>query len=523
MRAHYDYVIVGAGSAGCVVASRLAEDPHVRVLLVEAGGDGQRDLVRAPALYPLLFRSARDHALVTEPQAGLGGRRVYVPRGRGLGGSSAINASIWHRGHVSDYDAWAAMGATGWDHASLAPHFAASRVRTTRAPASTALDMAFVEAAARVSGLPIEGAYDLDGDGYVGRLALSTHRGARVSLSDAYLAEPRPNLDVRLDSVVAHVTLEGTRATGVVLVRGGQPEHVHAAREVILAAGAIASPALLMRSGIGPEDALREGDIAVRHVLPGVGENLHDHMYAYLTHRARRGGDRFPIGEAARAVPTDLEGTPYASNHVGVGAFVTTTGEVPDLQLYFTTWPAPEPNLDTKGARYDDGPCFTIMPCPLQPKSRGRVRLASDSPFDAPRIDPAYLTADDDVEAFVRGFAIAREVIADRASDAFRGEALVPGATREAVIADVRRRAGSVHHAVGTCRIGEDDQAVVTPTLEVRGLSGLRVVDASVMPRITSGNTNAPVVAVAERAAALIRQASSSSSSAAGPTGAALR
>lgn len=504
--ATYDYVIVGAGSAGCVVASRLAADPSVRVLLVEAGGDGLRARVRAPALYPLLYRTERDHALRTDPQAGLDGRRVFVPRGRGLGGSSAINACIWHAGHPSDYDRWAALGAEGWDAASVGAALGRARIPTERARVTTALQQAFVEAASRVCGVPAGGPA---AEGFAGALDLSTRRGERVSAWDAYLPEPRENVTVRLDVVVARVCFEGERATAVELVAGRDVERVRATREIVLCAGAIGSPAILMRSGVGDADALCAHGISVVHDSPGVGADLHDHLYAYLTHRAREGGARMDLLAASRAMPSALEGTPLAGNHVEVGAFVRmdAAAPAPDLQLYFTTWPAPEPNLDGR-ARYDDGPCFTIMPCPLQPTSRGRVRLASPSPLDAPRIDPGYMSTEEDVASFLKAFTLTRAVIADRAFDRFRGEALVPPAAAEgaALVRAIRGRAGSVHHAVGTCRMGEDPRAVVDPSLRVRGVTALRVIDASVMPRITSGNTNAPTIAIAERGAALLAQ-----------------
>jgi choline dehydrogenase len=521
----HDYVIVGAGAAGCVLAHRLTEDPACRVLLLEAGGaDGGLD-VRIPAAFGKLFKTARDWNLETQPQPALGGRRLYWPRGRMLGGSTSMNAHMYVRGHAADYDAWAALGGPGWAFAEVLPYFRRAErmhggvpdrhgrhgplhIGPLRDPNPTTA--AFLAAAAAV-GLPrLDGPNDGGREG-VGPTHVMQRRGRRWSPADAYLrpAMRRPNLRVATHAHVTQVLFEGRRAVGVRYVRrrGGHAV-VRAEREVVLAAGAVHSPVLLLHSGIGPAAHLRALGLDVVHDLPGVGENLQDHLAGGAIVRCREPVTLVAaesIGHLLRYFL--LRRGMLTSNVAEACAFVRTRPDLPapDLELIFAPVPFVAHGLEKPS---DHG--LTIGALALQPKSRGRVTLRSLDPFDPPAIEPRYLSDADgeDLRVLVAGVRLARRIFAAAPFARWAGEPLLPPAevrTDEELAAFVRERAETLYHPVGTCRMGDDAGAVVDAALRVRGVEALRVVDASVMPVIVRGHTTAPTVMIAERGADLLR------------------
>ena len=511
----HDYVIVGAGSAGCVLAARLTEDPSASVLLLEAGGEDRKREVRIPAAFSKLYRSEVDWSYATEPQERLDGRRVYVPRGKVLGGSSSINAQMVIRGHRADYDGWAALGNAGWGWHDVLPYFERSTAGDGRRFAITAhkdpnrLTHTLVEAALE-SGLPRcddLNAPEPEGVGYV---RVSQRSGRRWSVANGYLhpARARPNLTVRTGAHATRVLLQDGRANGVVYRSAGREEEAHARREVIVCAGAFNTPQLLLLSGIGPRDHLAEHGIELEHELPGVGRNLLDHLAAGVLAATRTTGTLY-AAESPRSIARYLlfrRGL-LTSNVVEAAALVRTRPELPapDLELLF----APVLFLD-EGLTPPSRHGVTVGAVVLQPKSVGWVRLRSPDPFDPPVIEPRYLSDADgeDLRVLLEGVRLARRVLAAPAFAPHLEEELEPGPTAttdEEVAASVRRLAQTLYHPVGTCRMGTDENAVVDPHLRVRGLERLRVVDASVMPRLPRGHTNWPVVMIAEKAAELVR------------------
>ncbi len=530
----YDYVIAGGGSAGSVLAARLSEDPAVTVCLVEAGGEGRGFLVRAPAMVAAMVSGRpkiNNWALHTVPQAGLNGRRGFQPRGRALGGSSAINAMLYVRGHPSDYDEWADAGAEGWDWASVQPWFVkaegnargASALHGADGPLQVAdqrqpraISRAFVEAAAA---LQIEENDDFNGPRQEGaglyqvtQFHDGPRKGERCSAAAAYLhpVMGRPNLTVMTGTRVQRVTFDSRRATGLEVRRGRQPVALRARREVILSLGAFGSPQVLMLSGVGPEAALRAQGVAVVHDLPGVGQNLQDHLDHTLTWRSRR-ADVVGLNPAGlmRLVRAGFdwrrsgEGL-FASPMAEAGAFLRSDPGLarPDLQVHFVVG-----IVDDHLRRIHLADGYSSHVCVLRPASRGSVGLMDANPVSPPRIDPGYLSDPRDLTTLMAGVRLMERVLEGAALAPWRGRRLYPhdGSDR-ALEADIRARADTIYHPVGTCRMGRDGMAVTGPDLRVHGLQGLRVVDASVMPRIVGGNTNAPTIMIAERAAAMILQ-----------------
>jgi choline dehydrogenase-like flavoprotein len=517
----HDYVIVGAGSAGCVLACRLSEDPSARVLLIEAGGSDRHPDVKIPAAFAKQFRSKRDWDLATEPEPHCHGRSLYMPRGKGLGGSSSMNAMLYVRGHPLDYEGWASGGATGWGWEDIRPYFLRAednahgasehhavggplRVEDERSP--RALTGRFL-AACEEAGIPrIDDYNGTEQDGAA--LAQVTQRGGRRwSTADAYLrpARRRRNLDVLSGAQVVGLELEGTRAVGVRYRKGGEERVARVRREAILAAGALGSPQLLLLSGIGPSAELREHGIAVVADLPGVGENLQDHPYLVSVWDVPGGGS-LADAERPRALLEYLlrRSGPLTSTVAEAMAFVRSRPGLaqPDLQFHF----APAYFVDNGFEEYD-GHAITMGPALVDPRSRGRLSLCSADPTDKPRILTNTLAEPEDVAALVAGTRLSRRIAAAEPFAAVLGRELFPGADvqdDEEMAEDLRNRVELLYHPVGTCRIGADHKAVVDPELRVRGIDGLRVVDASVMPTIPSGNTNAPTIAVAERGADLI-------------------
>ncbi|MFF3947589.1 GMC family oxidoreductase [Streptomyces sp. NPDC001902] len=496
----YDYVVVGAGTAGSVLASRLSEDGGARVLLLEAGGPDVPEAMPVPPAWPRLLGTSSDWGDRTTEQAATG-TSVALARGRGLGGSSAINAMVFTRGHRSAYDAWAAGGAKGWGFDALLPYFMRSERAEGRDPRTRGQHGPLAVAPAREPNPVLEACLEAAAEAGHRRAAdissgleegfgwpdLNIVDGRRQSAADAYLtpASGRAGLRVVTGAPVHRVLLDGDRCTGVAYTAGGEEVTARATREVILTAGAIGTPHLLMLSGIGPGRHLRETGVEVVHDLPGVGSGLQDHVMAGLVY------------SAARPVPA-------ARNNHGEALGLlrsTPSADAPDLQIIFVDVPSHAPAL--AGPR--EG--YTIRVSLMRPHSRGTVRLASSAPGTAPLIDPDYYADPRDLRTMVAGIRAAREIGRARALDGWRGEEVLPGVDVDddaAVAAYLRRGLASYFHPVGTCRLGTDEGAVVDEELRVRGIDGLRVADASVMPSIVSGNTNATVYAIAERAAEFV-------------------
>jgi choline dehydrogenase-like flavoprotein len=517
----HDYVIVGAGSAGCVLAGRLSEDPSVRVLLIEAGGSDRHPNVKIPAGFSKQFRTKRDWDLDTEPEPHCDGRSLYMPRGKGLGGSSSMNAMLYVRGHPLDYERWAANGAPGWGWEDIKPYFLRAednargesehhavggplRVEDERSPRP--LTGRFI-AACEEAGIPRSTDYNgTEQDGVA--LAQVTQRGGRRwSTADAYLrpARRRPNLDVISGAQVLGVEIDGSRASGVRYRKGRREQIAPARREVVLCAGALGSPQLLMLSGLGPAEQLREHGIPLVADLPGVGGNLQDHPYLTSVWDAPGGGS-LANAESPKSMLEFLlrRSGPLTSTVAEALAFVRSRPGLaqPDLQFHF----APAYFVDNGFEEYD-GHAVTMGPALVAPRSRGWVRLRSADPTDKPRIQTNTLAEPEDIAALIAGTRLTREIAAAGPFASVLGRELYPGAEIESdddLAADLRRRVELLYHPVGSCRMGSGEEAVVDPELRVRGVEGLRVVDASIMPTIVSGNTNAPTIAIAERGADLI-------------------
>jgi choline dehydrogenase-like flavoprotein len=514
-------VIVGAGSAGCVLAARLSEDPSTTVTLIEAGGKGKHPNISIPAAFAKQFKTKLDWDFATDPEPHCDNRSLYIPRGKGLGGSSNMNAMLYVRGRPLDYDQWEAMGATGWNWETLWPYFTKSednvrgksefhgaggpvRVEEQRSPRKlTARIMQAVENA----GVPrIEDYNGPEQDG-VSPVQVFQKNGRRWSAADAFLrpAMGRPNLTVLTKKQVAGIELEGTRATGVKLANG---DVVRAEREVIVSAGAIGSPQLLMVSGIGPAAHLRDVGVAVRHDLPGVGQNLQDHPFLTLVWESTLGDSLYGADKPKPLLEWLFRKSGPLTSTVGEAfAFVRSRGGLPAPDLQFHLAPA---YFVDHGNEEFEGHAMTFGPVLVSPKSRGRLSLRSADPADKPHILTNSLAEREDLDAFIASVKLAREWVHTDPLAKEAGREFYPGPdvqTDEQIEAWIRGNMELLYHPSGTCRMGaaDDDQAVLDPQLRVRGVEGLRVVDASIFPVIPGGNTNAPTMMVAERAADLIR------------------
>lgn len=521
----YDYIIIGAGSAGCVLANRLSADPSCRVLLLEAGPRDWHPFIHMPAgLAKLVGRKGVNWDYDTEPEPTLGGRRLWWPRGKVLGGSSSINAMCFIRGHRADFDEWAALGATGWDFASVLPYFRRSQNQErgadewhgTGGPLNVAdlrhrnpLSQVFLDAAAE-SGFPLNRDFNGATQEGFGWYQVTQKDGARCSTAVAYLApaRDRANLTVVTRALARRVLVDGGRAVGVEYARGGRVQRAEAAREVILSGGALNSPQLLMLSGIGPADHLRGHGIAVNADLPGVGANLQDHLDACTLYRSTQPITYDRTNDVKIALDFYLFRRGIGTSNIAeAGGFLRSRlapDARPDIQFHFV--PA---MLEDHGRKRLPGFGFTLHACGLRPESRGRLELASADPASKVRIFPNYLSDPEgrDLATLVECVKLSRRLLGAKAFAPYRGDEIAPGADARddaAIEAFVRRKAETIYHPIGTCRMGSDDGAVVDPTLRVRGIEALRVVDASVMPKLIGGNTNAPTVMIAEKAGDLI-------------------
>lgn len=524
----YDYIIVGAGSAGCVLANRLTEDPNVNVLVIEFGGSDKSVIIQMPSAFSIPMNTKKfNWHYETEPEPYLDGRRLHCPRGKVLGGSSSINGLVYIRGHAYDFDEWESLGAKNWGYRNCLPYFRKAEsfkfggddYRGSEGPLSTnngnnmqnPLYGAWVEAGTQAGYIKTE-----DTNGYMqegfGAMHMTVKNGVRWSTANAYLrpAMERPNLSVITHAMSRKLVLEGKRVVGVEYEQNGVVHIVRCAREVIVSSGPIGSPHLLQRSGIGPANVLRNAGIEVKHDLPGVGENLQDHAEIYIQFECK---EPVSLNSKMGLFSKALIGLRWllfkdglgASNHFEAGGFIRSAKGLrwPDIQFHFL--PA--------AMRYDGdkpfkGHGFMVLTGPNKPKSRGYVRVRSADPYQHPEIRFNYLEREEDREGFRRCVRLTREVIGQQAMDSFRGVELAPGPnvkTDAEIDAFVRANMESTMHPCGSCKMGEDSLAVVDSELRVHGLQGVRVVDSSVFPTEPNGNLNAPTIMLAERAADLIR------------------
>jgi len=529
----FDYIIVGAGSAGCVLANRLSDDPNVTVALIEAGptdhGFPQKFLIDLPAgIWSMISNPRYNWSYTYETGDALGNRAIPCPRGRVLGGTSAINGMVYIRGHRNDFDGWVDKGADGWNYDAVLPYFKKSEnyqygasdyhgaggelsVSDQRDP--NPVGEIAMEAATQLQYRRTKDFNGAEQDGF-GFWQVTQKNGNRASTARAFLdpVRDRRNLTVITDALTERIDLEGKRAVGItVRRRDGGPAILKAKREVIVSGGAINSPQILMLSGIGPAADLHALGIAVRHELPGVGENLHDHQGIFMSWSSP---DARLYGLSSGALPW-MAASPFKYFLERKGAWTTNTCEAggfvrslpdlaqPDLQLLFF------PQFMNQPQHFiPRGHGFSWHVSLLQPKSRGKLSLKTARPDDAPRLDSGFLTHDDDLNGIIRGFKEVRRLVAAPLMDKYRGAEIDPGphVQSDDQIADfIRKNLGTTYHPAGTCKMGKDSMAVVDPQLRVHGLDGLRVIDASIMPQVTSGNTNAPTIMIAESGADFIK------------------
>jgi choline dehydrogenase len=525
----YDYIIIGAGSAGCVLARRLTEDAHVKVLLLEAGGPDKRQEIHIPAAFNKLFKTECDWAYETEELEQMHHRRMFWPRGKVLGGSSSINAMVYSRANRGDHDGWRALGIEGWSYSDILPYYkksennerfvgrGANEYHGTGGELNVAdlrcvnpLTHHFVEAA---QGAGLKFNEDLNGASQegVGVLQVTQKNGQRHSAAAAFLKPSltRANLTVQTGAHVTRLLFDKQQAVGVEFVQNGQTAQARTNREVILAGGTINSPQTLLLSGLGSADQLRALDIPVVADLPGVGENLQDHLLIGVEYECRE-----PIGlhkaDNFKNILNYLlfKKGPLTSNVAEAAAFLKTDSSraVPNMELVF----APVFYMDN-GFKNPDLHGFSIGIALQKPESRGQLKLRSKDPFAAPAIQPNYLAAENDLTACIEGVKLARQILGAKSFDRFRGKEWWPGAAAtsdDGIAEHIRQTAETIYHPVGTCKMGNerDVLAVVDERLRVRGVEGLRVVDASVIPAQITGHTNAPVLAIAEKAADLLKQ-----------------
>jgi len=520
----YDYVIVGAGPAGCVLANRLTEDASTRVLLLEAGPKDRSLNIKIPAAFAKQFRTKLDWDFATDPEPYVDDRELYVPRGKTLGGSSSMNAMLYVRGRPLDYDGWAAQGAPGWGYSDLLPYFKQSETNSRGASEFHGGDgpLSIVEqrsprgvsakllAATVAAGIPQIADYNGPEQDGVSPFQVFQKNGRRWSSADAYLkpAMSRPNLEVRTGALVLGIELDGNRAVGVKIAKGkGGSEVVRADREVLLAAGAIGSPQLLQLSGIGDPAELAAVGVGLKHALPGVGGNLQDHPALTNLYEVNDPGTLRYAEKPKHLLEWGLRRSgPLTSSVAEIVAFTRTRPGLPaaDVQLHMGG-----AYFEDHGFESYDGDCIVLGPTLLSPKSRGRVWLRSSDPTAKPHILTNSLSEPDDVDSMVAGMQLARQIAQESPLKEIVVKEIKPGPdvqSRNDLEADLRKRMFLIYHPVGTCRMSDShDEAVVDSQLRVHGIDALRVIDASIMPTITGGNTNATVTVIAEKAADLIR------------------
>ncbi len=532
MAGRYDYIIIGAGSAGCVLAARLTEDPDTKVLLLEAGGKDNSILVKMPAGVGELIKAKGDYnwGFWTEPEPHLNDRRLWWPRGKGLGGSSSINGMIYIRGHARDYDQWRQMGLAGWSYSEVLPYFKKSEcfekggcdyhggegpLKVSRGKSPNPIYSSVIEAG-RQAGHPVTSDFNGHQQEGWGPYDLTIHDGQRWSASAGYLrpALKRPNLTVEIEARTSKIRVENGRAVGVDYIQGKNAEAktAWADAEVLLCAGAVQSPQILQLSGIGDPAELAKHGIATAHESKGVGANLQDHLDVCLSWDVTQPITAYSYNKGLKKLATGLNYMLFGQgvgrqNFLESGAFLKSRPELdrPDLQIHVVL-----AIMQEHGKVQVEKDGFTQHVCQLRPESRGRIGLSSADPFADPAIFANYLSAEEDRRAMREGIKIARDVASQAALDPYRGAEHAPGADvkSDADIDDwIRRTAETIYHPVGTCRMGVagDAMAVVDDQLRVQGIAGLRVIDASVMPNLVGGNTNAPTIMIAEKAADLLR------------------